>query len=351
MKHLVSMVTLAGTLILLALIVAPAAADISSFSPTEAYRGQSVTLYVYGTDFNTSLVKYVRLYNSDTTNITDSSISSKSSTEIVAKFSIGSSKEKGDWYVVVVNSDGSEEMSSDSFIIYDAMTLSSISPTYARTNNDSVSFTVTGSDLSDVDSVYLYKSGYDNVSASDISAASSTVTGTLDLSGVDEATYKVCVEDSYGNIKCDSSVTFEVTTDQVGEIDVSSSPTGANVYLDGTYIGTAPYAITDVDTGSHVVKVTKDGYLDWSEIVKVTDDDTTTVNAGLTEISTTVATTVPTPIITTERTPLPVTTIRVPTAISTKVATTAATTKASPVEAGVILGAIGLGILVLHRKH
>lgn len=352
MNHLRSLVPVAGMLLLFALVVVPVAADISGFSPMSAYRGESISLTITGTDFNTSLVKYVRLYNSDTTNITDSSISSKTSTQIVARFSIGSSKEKGDWYVVVVNSDGSEEMSSDAFIIYDEMTLSSISPTYARTNNDSVSFTVTGSDLSDVESVYLYKSGEDNVSASDVSAASSTVTGTFDLSSVDEATYKVCVEDSYGNVKCDSSVTFEVTTDQVGEIDVSSSPTGANVYLDSSYIGTTPYAITDVDTGSHVIKVTKDGYLDWSEIVKVTDGDTTTINAGLTEQTTTVETPVPTTIppmmVTTQKTPLPVTTIKVPTPIATA---TAATTKASPVEAGVIIGATGVGMLILHRKH
>jgi len=349
--HLV--LCLVGTALLLALVMVPVSADpsISSISPTSGYRGDTVTITITGSGFDlptSSTTKYVRLYNSDTTNITASSISSKSSTKIVAKFSIGSSKTKGDWNVVVVNDDGTEAM-SDEFVISDEMSLTSISPTTAKTNDDDVSFTLSGSELSDVEEVYLYKSTYDNVTASDIDAGSSSVTGTFDLSDVSEATYKVCAVDSYGSIKCSSSVTFGVTTDEVGEIDVSSSPSTANVYLDSVYMGTTPYALTDVTPGSHVIKLTKDGYSDWSKIVKVTADDTTTVTADLSAISTTVATTVPTQVITTVKTALPVTTVKI-TSIKTTTAA-ATTTQASPVELGVILGAIGLGMVVLHRKH
>jgi len=336
---------------MLAVPVAADAGSISSFSPTSAYRGDTVTLTITGSDFNTSLVKYVRLYyDSDTTNITDSSISSKSSSKIVAKFSIGSSKTKGSWYVVVVNSDGSETMSSDAFVIADDMTLSAISPTYAKTNNDDVSFTLTGSDLSDVDDVHLYKSGYTNVTASDVSASSSSVTGTFDLTDIDEETYKVCVEDLYGTSKCSSSVTFEVTTDEVGEIDISSSPSGAIVYIDSTAVGTTPYAATELSVGSHVVKLTKDGYVDWSKIVKVTADDTTTVDADLTAVTTTVITAAPTQLPTTVRTSIPVTTIKVPTSYPKTTAAATTTTQASPVDGIVIIGALGFGVLVLHRK-
>ena len=255
--HLV--LCLVGTALLLALVMVPVSADpsISSISPTSGYRGDTVTITITGSGFDlptSSTTKYVRLYNSDTTNITASSISSKSSTKIVAKFSIGSSKTKGDWNVVVVNDDGTEAM-SDEFVISDEMSLTSISPTTAKTNDDDVSFTLSGSELSDVEEVYLYKSTYDNVTASDIDAGSSSVTGTFDLSDVSEATYKVCAVDSYGSIKCSSSVTFGVTTDEVGEIDVSSSPSTANVYLDSVYMGTTPYALTDVTPGSHAVGI------------------------------------------------------------------------------------------------
>jgi len=356
MKYSLPLVCLTGVILLLILAV-PVAADpaISSISPTSASRGDTVTITISGSGFDlptSSSYKYVRLYyDDDTTNITASSISSKSSTKIVAKFAIGSSKEKGNWYVVVVNDDGTEAMSSDALIISDEITLNLVSPTYARTNTDSVSFTLTGSGLSDVEEVYLYKSGYTNVTASDVSASSSSVTGTFDLTDVDEATYKICVEDAYGASKCSSSVTFEVTTDEVGEIDISSSPSGASVSVDSAYVGTTPYAATDLSVGSHVVKITKDGYGDWSKIVKVTSGDTTTVDADLTAVTTTVITTASTQPPATVRTSIPVTTIKVPTTYPKITTAAATTTKASPVECIVILSAIGLGALVLRRKY
>jgi hypothetical protein len=355
MKSPIFILGIAGVLLLFMLVM-PVAADpsITKISPTYGYRGDTVTMTITGTGFDlpaSSSNKYVRLMMDDEDNITASSISSKSSTKIVAVFSgskISSSVTKGEWSVVVINDDGTEAVDSEAFTISDDMTLSSISPVSAKTNTDDVSFTLTGSDLSDVTDVYLYKSGYTNISASDVSAASSTVTGTFDLSDADQLTYKVCVMDSTGISKCSSSVTFQVTTDEVGELDVSSSPSSANIYVDSVYKGTTPSAITDVAPGSHVLKVTKDGYSDWSQIVKVTDGDTTTISANLQTITTTVATSAPTAAITTVRTPLPVTTIKVPTSIKT---TTTATTQASPVELGVIFGAIGLGMVVLHRKH
>lgn len=355
MKHSFLTLCLVGMILLLALVV-PVAADpaISSISPTSGYRGDSVTMTITGTGFDlptSSSYKYVRLLMDDESNITASSISSKTTTKIVAVFSssrISSDVEKGVWSVVVVNDDGSESVYSDAFTISDDMTMATISPTTAKTNNDDVSFTLTGTYLSDVEAVYLYKSGYDNVTASDISASSSSVTGTFDLTDRDEVTYKVCVMDSLDVRKCSSSVTFEVTTDQVGEIDISSSPSGASVYVDSTYVGITPYAMTGANVGSHVVKLTKDGYSDWSKIVKVTADDTTTVDADLSAIATTVVTTVPTSTPTTAKTTLKVTTVKVPTAYPTATATTP---KATPLEGAVVLGAIGLGIVILHQKY
>jgi hypothetical protein len=355
MKPSIFLIFLAGMILLLTLAV-PVAADpaISGISPTSAYRGNSVTMTLTGTGFDlptSSSYKYVRLMMDGEDNITASSISSKSTTKIVAVFSsskITSSVTKGTWTVAVVNDDGSES-TYDGFTISDDMTLSSISPTYAKTNNDA-SFTLTGSSLSDVTEVYLYKSGYDNITTSDISAGSTTVTGTFDLTDASEETYKVCVMDSVGTVKCSSSVTFEVTTDEVGEIDISSSPSGATVYIDAVSVGSTPYAATGLTVGSHVVKLTKDGYVDWSKIVKVTSDDTTTVDAELTAMATTVITSSPTSIPTTIRTALPVTTIKVPTSYPKITTAVATTTKASPVDGAVVLGAIGVGIVVLRRK-
>ncbi len=68
-----------------------------------------------------------------------------------------------------------------------------------------------------------------------------------------------------------ASVSATLTNQPVtGSISVSSSPTGASVYLDGTYSGkTTPTSITGVTAGSHTVRCTKSGYIDQSQFVTV----------------------------------------------------------------------------------
>ncbi|HNX17913.1 MAG TPA: PEGA domain-containing protein [Methanoregula sp.] len=338
----------------LILVIIPVTANptISGISPASANRGDTVTMTITGSGFDlpaTNSYKYVRLYlNDNTVNITASSITSSGSANIIAKFSIGSSKTKGVWSVVVVNDDGSEYVYPDAFIITDEMSLTSITPAYAKTNNDTVPFKISGSGLSDVQKVYFFKSGYANVSATAIDPGSTSVTGTFDLTGISEETYKICVMDSQAVQKCSSSVTFDVITDKVGEVDISSSPTGVNIYLDSVYMGVTPLALKDVTPGSHIVKLTKDGYLDWSKIVKVSAGTTTTLDVDLSSVTTTMET----PEQTTTR---PTTVKTIPKATTIKVPTpypkTTATTPASPVEGAVIIGAIGLGIIALHRKY
>jgi formylglycine-generating enzyme required for sulfatase activity len=45
-----------------------------------------------------------------------------------------------------------------------------------------------------------------------------------------------------------------------GSITVATTPTGAKVYLDGTYKGTSPLTLAGVAKGSHIIKVEADGY-------------------------------------------------------------------------------------------
>jgi fibronectin type 3 domain-containing protein len=105
--------------------------------------------------------------------------------------------------------------------------------------------------------------------------------------------------------------------------------------------------MTGATVGSHTVRLSKTGYNDWSKIVKVTNGGTSTVDADLSAVETEVITTVPTAAPTTVKTSLKVTTAKVPTAYPK----TTATTKASPVEGVIVLGAIGLGIVAVHRKQ
>jgi len=327
----------------LAMPVAAESSTISSVSPAVGYTGSTTSVTITGTNFNESSVK-VKLMMDDESNIT-STITSHSATEIVCKFTISSGKTTGDWDLVVINEDDSEVVDSEAFTIKVPMTLSAISPASARTNNDSVDFTLTGTGLEDVSSIILYKKSYDNVSATIDDTEDEEVTGSFDLTDVDELTYKVCVMDSYGTEEC--GLSFEVTSDAVGTLDVSTSPSGASVYLDNAYVGTSPLSIDDLDVGSHKLILKKSGYTDYSKLVKITDGDTTTVDATLavvttapttiaTPVPTTVATIAPTAVKTTKK---PVTTAETPWPASTT------STQESPTGPLVVIGAVGLALI------
>jgi len=67
-----------------------------------------------------------------------------------------------------------------------------------------------------------------------------------------------------------------------GSIQVNSSPTGADVYLDGNSTGQATNCtLTNVSAGSHTVRLVKEGYADNSESVSVTAGQTISINVTL----------------------------------------------------------------------
>jgi hypothetical protein len=70
-------------------------------------------------------------------------------------------------------------------------------------------------------------------------------------------------------------------SDKTGTVSVSSTPTGARVYLDGVDRGTTPVTITGVSPGVHLIRVTKSGYEDYSTGVFVRSGQTATVSITL----------------------------------------------------------------------
>jgi hypothetical protein len=67
-----------------------------------------------------------------------------------------------------------------------------------------------------------------------------------------------------------------------GSLSVSSSPTGARIYLDGTDTGyTTPRTISGVTAGSHTVRCSLTGYTDASQTISVTGGQTTSVTLTL----------------------------------------------------------------------
>lgn len=74
--------------------------------------------------------------------------------------------------------------------------------------------------------------------------------------------------------------------DPKGNIQISSTPAGAAVYLDNVNTGqVTPFTINDLDTGSYEIRVSKSGYFDDSLIVHVEDGLTATPSFTLTLLS------------------------------------------------------------------
>jgi GH25 family lysozyme M1 (1,4-beta-N-acetylmuramidase) len=116
-----------------------------------------------------------------------------------------------------------------------------------------------------------------------------TITVDIDTTGLAEGSHTCDI--SIGSN--DGSGTFTVTVNivaQTGSISVSSSPSGANIYLDGSFRGLTPYTITNVPVGVHTIRLSLAGYQDWSTNVQVTAGETSYVYASLIPITSTAPT-------------------------------------------------------------
>ncbi len=105
---------------------------------------------------------------------------------------------------------------------------------------------------------------------------------TLKLTGYNDASGTVTVT---AGQTASVSVTFVPST---GSISVSSTPSGADIYLDNVLqTPKTPTTITSVSTGSHAYIVRLSGYIDATGTVAVTAGQTATVSVTLTPIVTT----------------------------------------------------------------
>ncbi|MBN1272962.1 MAG: SUMF1/EgtB/PvdO family nonheme iron enzyme [Candidatus Aminicenantes bacterium] len=70
---------------------------------------------------------------------------------------------------------------------------------------------------------------------------------------------------------------------ETGTIEINSTPSGARVYHNSTDTGLITNCrLTDVETGSHSIKLVKEGYEDYQQSVTVTERQTEVINADLT---------------------------------------------------------------------
>ncbi|MDD1694810.1 MAG: PEGA domain-containing protein [Methanoregula sp.] len=108
--------------------------------------------------------------------------------------------------------------------------------------------------------VVLTRSGYQQYSAT-TSVSSNTVT---EVSAILEPT---------------------TTPSGTGGLTVTSTPPGANVFLDNAFVGISPLTLSSVATGDHVVSLQLEGYQEYSVTTPVNTGAVSTVSAALTRIT------------------------------------------------------------------
>jgi hypothetical protein len=75
-----------------------------------------------------------------------------------------------------------------------------------------------------------------------------------------------------------------------GSIQISSSPTNAETYLDNVFQGYTPLTLQNVAPGSHVVLLKESGYSDWQTTTQVSAGQVTQLSATLSPVPTTTPT-------------------------------------------------------------
>jgi hypothetical protein len=82
--------------------------------------------------------------------------------------------------------------------------------------------------------------------------------------------------------------------EKTGSITITSSPSGAEVYLDHEYHGTTPATLNAVPEGNHTVEVRETGYRIWSQNITVNSGTIVSLSPILVPFESTAPTIVPT---------------------------------------------------------
>ena len=228
-----------------------------------------------------------------------------------------------------------------------ALTISSpLSPAYGYNSTTVSNIVITGTGFSTAGpSVILAKSGETNILGTCSLSGSTQLTCSFPITSKSVGSWNVIVTNPNGQ---SATLTngFEIRAPTNGVISFGSSPSGASIYINATKKGTTPLSLYDLTPGSYFIRLQRPDYSDYTAQVTVTPGNTTSFFAYLSPVAT--VTTTPTPTYT------PLFTTTATTKITKKSTTKVPTpwpsaTTASPVDPLVIIGAIGLGIVILRK--
>jgi len=71
---------------------------------------------------------------------------------------------------------------------------------------------------------------------------------------------------------------------KLGGVNITSIPRGANVYLNGDFVGTTPYNTSGLEPGKHTFRIRKQGYVDQWKSINVQENKTSEVNIALVQV-------------------------------------------------------------------
>lgn len=107
-------------------------------------------------------------------------------------------------------------------------------------------------------------------------------------SGIVITNWKIATDNwkiSHGNVEAyvpATAVKINVQYPTKGSISISSSPSGASIFLDNIEQGKTPKTITDVSEGSHFIELKLKDYYTWSDSINVAGGSTFYITEALT---------------------------------------------------------------------
>jgi hypothetical protein len=136
---------------------------------------------------------------------------------------------------------------------------------------------------SDPSGARIYIDGSYRGTTSIILSGLTTGSHTIRISQSGYNDYSTTATVNAGQIRTVSGTLIPLTPepDQTGSLSLSSSPAGADVYIDGSYRGITPVTLSGVTTGSHAIIISQSGYTDYSTTVTVYAEQTRTVSVTL----------------------------------------------------------------------
>jgi hypothetical protein len=69
-------------------------------------------------------------------------------------------------------------------------------------------------------------------------------------------------------------------TNAPAQLSVSSTPSGADIEVDGSFVGSTPSELS-IAEGDHTIEIRKAGFKTWQRQLKVTGGSTVHIDAGL----------------------------------------------------------------------